>query len=115
MMLDWATVRVFVKPGPTDMRKPINGLSILVTEDLAMDPFSGSLFLFCNKHKRILKAIYGDKNGFCQWMKRLEKDTFPWPMKASEATEISREQFEFLLAGIDFWNAYQKLDYRSIS
>jgi len=38
MILDWQKVRVFVKPGPMDMRKQINGLSIIVAEELAMDP-----------------------------------------------------------------------------
>ena len=50
------------------MRKQINGLSLLVSEDLQMDIFEGSLFLFCNKHKRILKIIYWDSNGFCLWL-----------------------------------------------
>ena len=114
MILDWSKVRVFVKPGSTDMRKQINGLSIIVTEDLQMDPFEGDLYLFCNKGRRILKILYWDKNGFCQWMKRLELDKFPWPMNRREVSEITYEQFSFLLQGIDFWNAHKKLDYRSV-
>lgn len=114
MILDWSKVRVFVKPGPTDMRKQINGLSIIVAEELAMDPLDGSLFLFCNKHKRILKIIYWDRNGFCLWLKKLEKDKFPWPAKLAEATEITQQQFSFLLQGIDFWNAHKKLEFRSV-
>jgi len=114
MILDWAKVRIFVKPGATDMRKQINGLSMLVAEQLAMDPLDGSLFLFCNKQRRILKVIYWERNGFCLWLKRLEKDKFPWPAKREEATEISQQQFGFLLQGIDFWNAHKKLEYRSV-
>jgi transposase len=105
---------VFVKPGPTDMRKQINGLSIIVAEELAMDPLDGSLFLFCNKQRRILKVIYWDRNGFCLWLKLLEKDKLPWPAKLEEATEITQQQFGFLLQGIDFWNAHKKLEYRSV-
>jgi transposase len=115
MILDWEKLRVFVKPGPTDLRKQINGLSIIVAEELAMDPLDGSLFLFCNKQRRILKVIYWDRNGFCLWLKRLEKDKFPWPAKLEQATEISQQQFCFLLQGIDFWNAHKKLEYRSVS
>ena len=115
MILDWTKVRMFVKPGATDMRKQINGLSIIVSEELHMDPFEGNLFLFCNKHRRILKIIYWDKNGFCLWLKRLEKDKFPWPTNQAEAAEISGEQLSFLLQGIDFWNAHKKLDYRQVS
>ncbi len=114
MILDWSRVRVFVKPGPTDMRKQINGLSIIVAEELGMEPLDDSLFLFCNKQRRILKVIYWDRNGFCLWLKCLEKDKFPWPIKAAEATEITREQFSFLLQGIDFWSAHKRLEYRSV-
>jgi transposase len=115
MILDWSKVKVFVKPGPTDMRKQINGLSMIVSEDLEMDPFEGNLFLFCNKLRKILKIIYWDKNGFAMWLKRLEKDKFPWPMNRTEATEITQEQFSFLLRGIDFWKAHQKLEYDRVS
>jgi len=114
MILDWAKVRIFAKPGATDMRKQINGLSMIVAEQLAMDPLDGSLFLFCNKQRRILKVMYWDRNGFCLWLKRLEKDKFPWPAKREETHEISQQQFEFLLQGIDFWNAHKKLEYRSV-
>jgi transposase len=115
MILDWSKLRVFVKPGATDMRKQINGLSLIVSDELHMDVFEGNLFLFCNKQKRILKIVYWEKNGFCLWLKRLEKDKFPWPMNQREATEITHEQFGFLLQGIDFWNAHQKLEYHKVS
>lgn len=114
MIIDWKTVRIFVKPGATDMRKQINGLSVIVSEELKMNVFEGNLFLFCNKHRRILKIIYWETNGFCQWLKRLEKDKFPWPMNQKEATEITEQQFSFLLKGIDFWNAHQKLEYQKV-
>jgi len=112
--IDWKTVRIFVKPGATDMRKQINGLSVIVSEEMKMNVFDGNLFLFCNKHRRILKIIYWETNGFCAWYKRLEKDKFPWPMNQKEATEISEQQFGFLLKGIDFWNAHQKLEYQKV-
>ena len=115
MILDWSKVKVFVKPGPTDMRKQINGLSIIVSEELEMDLFEGNLFLFCNRLRRILKIIYWDKNGFCLWLKRLERDKFPWPMNRQEVTEITQEQFSFLLQGIDFWKAHKELEYHIVS
>ena len=42
-------MRVFLAPGSTDMRKAINSLSILVEDTLRLDPFSGHLFVFCNR------------------------------------------------------------------
>jgi transposase len=35
--------------GFTDMHKSINGLSLMVSYQLAQDPFSGSVFVFCNR------------------------------------------------------------------
>lgn len=69
--INWERVRLFVRPGPTDMRKQINGLALIVEQELELDPFSESLFLFCNKQRRILKALYWHRNGFCLWQNQL--------------------------------------------
>ena len=114
MILDWQVLQIFIKPGVTDMRKQINGLSVIVQDQLEMDPFSGSLFVFCNRTRKLLKVIYWDRNGFCMWLKRLEKDKFPWPRNQQEASEISLEEFKLLLDGIDFWKAHKKLDYTTV-
>jgi transposase len=37
--------------GFTDMRKSINGLSLIVSEQLGQDPFAGSVFVFCNRSR----------------------------------------------------------------
>jgi len=41
-----AGVRVYLAMGPTDMRKGIDSLSVLVQELLKLDPFCGHLFAF---------------------------------------------------------------------
>lgn len=114
MIIDLDKLNIYVKPGVTDMRKQINGLSIQVQEDLEKDPFSGSLFLFCNKTRKLLKILYWDRNGFCLWLKRLEKDKFPWPQDISAVNEITCDQLEMLLKGIDFWKAHKTLNYSSV-
>ena len=108
-------VRFFIKPGPTDLRKSINGLSIMAQEGLAQDPFSGNIFVFCNRRRTILKVCYWERNGFCLWLKRLEKDRFPWPDTVSEGMEIRREQFLWLLSGIDFFRAHRDLKYTKLN
>jgi transposase len=40
-----------------DFRKGINGLSVLVEEQLAHDPFSGQLFVFVNKKRDKVKIL----------------------------------------------------------
>ena len=81
--------RVYLAVGTTDMRKQINGLSILVQETMELDPLSGSVYVFCNRQRSIVKALYWDRNGFCLWQKRLEKDRFRWPQTTEEVLRIS--------------------------
>jgi transposase len=114
MIIDWSKVQIFVKPGHTDMRKQINGLSIIVEEELNINLFKENMFIFCNKKRRRLKILYWDRNGFCLWLKRLEKERFPWPRNKEEAEEISYDELKMLLDGIDFFNAHKKLTYNSV-
>ena len=60
-----APVQVYIAPGVTDMRKAINGLSLLVSDQMELDPFSGHLFAFCNRKRDMVKILYWDRNGFC--------------------------------------------------
>ena len=46
MLVAPANTKVYLAAGITDMRKAINGLSMLVEGQLALDPFSGHLFVF---------------------------------------------------------------------
>lgn len=41
-----------------DFRKGINGLSILVEDQLVRDPFSGQLFVFVNRNRDKIKILY---------------------------------------------------------
>ncbi len=115
MKINWKEIQIFIKPGPTDMRKQINGLSVIIKEELNLDPLNGNLYLFCNKNRRRLKILYWDRNGFCLWLKRLEQDKFPWPKNSEESKEITKHQLEMLLDGINFFNAYEKLNYSAVS
>ena len=81
---------------------------------MAKSPLGGDLFLFANRQRTVLKAIYWDRNGFCLWMKRLEKDRFPWPDDEEAAREITRDEVAMLLRGIDFWHEHKELSYRTV-
>ena len=114
MFLDWSSVRILVRPGATDLRKQINGLAAMAQGEMSGDLFSGNLFLFCNKTRKILKALYWDRTGFALWQKKLERHRFPWPKSEEAAKEIAVDQFRMVLEGIDFWNAHQKLSYSTV-
>jgi len=114
MNIDLSQVKIFVRPGATDMRKQINGLAVIAEAEMNQRPFSGNLFLFCGRGRTVLKVLYWDRNGFCLWMKRLEKDKFPWPSDDDEAKEIDRDQILLLLRGIDFWHEHRSLCYTTV-
>jgi transposase len=107
--------RIFVQTGFVDMRKQINGLSAYIQEHVPEGPFSGSYFVFCGKTRRVMKIIYWDDSGFCLWLKRLEKDSFPWPRKGDEVCELTREKLKLLLRGIDVWKEHERLVYDHVA
>lgn len=114
MKIDLEEARIFVRPGVTDMRKHINGLAAIVEGTMKESPFTGNVFLFANRQKSVLKVIYWDRNGFCLWIKRLEKDRFPWPDDEAQAREITKDEVAMLLKGIDFWHEHRELRYTTV-
>jgi len=115
MIFDLSKARVFLRPGITDLRKAVNGLSVIVQEEMKQDPFSGSAYLFCNRERNLLKAVYWDRTGFWLSQKRLEKDKYPWPQDESEVRELTAEELQMLLAGIDFFKAHKELFYKRVA
>jgi len=114
-MLPKKSQRVYLAVGYTDMRKAINGLSIMVEQAMALNPFSGDLFVFCNRCRTIIKILYWDHNGFCLWHKRLEKHCFKWPLVPEEVVAIDARQLNWLLAGLDFTSAHERLYYSAVA
>ena len=100
-----------------DFRKGINGLSILVEDDLCLDPFSEQLFVFCNSRRNRVKILYWERSGFCMWQKRLEKARFHWPNKsADEVVTLTSQQLNWLLDGYDIMRMkpHDKLHFSSV-
>lgn len=95
------------------MRKAINGLAAYAQSEMKLKPFSGDLFLFSNG-RNLLKILYWDRNGFCLWQKRLEKHRFPWPRETVATLELTQQQLDWLLSGIDFFHAHEELKFFSV-
>jgi len=51
-------IAIFIRPGTTDLRKGINGLIGLIEDEMELTALSGSLFLFCNSQRKLMKALY---------------------------------------------------------
>jgi len=115
MTFDMSNARIFLRPGYTDLRKAVNGLAVIIEQQMSGEPFSGHVYLFCNRERKLLKAIWWDRNGFWLSQKRLEKDKFPWPFTSDAAEELSTEELSMLLKGIDFFKAHKALYYKKVS
>lgn len=95
-------VPVYLCREAVDMRKSINGLSVLVEEGLSLDPFEAALFVFCNRKRDKVKVLYWERTGFVLWYKRLEKHRFAWsPPGRGEVVSLSGRELNWLLDGID--------------
>lgn len=96
--------RVYLHRAPVDMRKQIDGLSMLAQDAMQLDPLSGALFAFINARRNKLKLLLWERNGFIVWYKRLERHRFHWPRHAEQdVLRLSVEQLNWLLDGYDVW------------
>lgn len=118
-MITWPdSTPIYLHRDPVDFRKAINGLALIVSEEMALDVYGAALFVFCNKNRSQLKVLYWDSTGFALWQKRLEKDKFKWPRKDLFATVVvNHEQWCWLLRGFDFVNfkAHKQLSFTDVN
>ena len=115
MTIDLSKTRIYLRPGYTDLRKAVNGLAVIIEQEMSGEPFSGNVYLFCNRERRLLKAVYWERNGFWLSQKRLEKDRYPWPDTSEAARELGSTELSMLLSGIDFFKAHKPLYYKKVS
>lgn len=117
MINEITSIKVYLACGSTDLRKSIDGLSVLVKEGFNLDPFSPCLFVFCNKKQDKLKILQWEHNGFWLHYRRLERGKFQWPQKQDQdVTAISRRQLRWLLDGLPLnsRSAHPKVTARTI-
>lgn len=93
-----SNARVFFFQESVDMRKGIEGLSVLVEKFCSGELMSGAYFVFINRMKDKMKVLYWDIDGFAIWWKRLEKGSFR--LLGIDRTLIDRREFFMLLEGI---------------
>jgi transposase len=109
-------IRIYVACGKTDMRKSIDGLSAIVSQNFKLDPFENALFIFCGGKRDRMKAILWEGDGFLLLYKRLEGGVFQWPRTTDEVREITPQQYRWLIEGlaVDQKKVIQKFDNKSI-
>jgi transposase len=100
-----------------DFRKSISGLAVLVEQAFGLDLFAKAIYVFTNRRRDRIKLLYWERNGFCLWYKRLEKQHFIRPRHLQGSTvTLSVEELNWLLDGFDLWRQpHQYLKYQSVS
>lgn len=96
-------MRILVALKPVDFRQGIDGLAERCRAALSSDPFSGTVFVFCNRNRSAIKLICYDGQGFWLCHKRLSKGRFRWWPKdgAEPARTLRAHELGVLLCGGD--------------
>ncbi len=88
--------KILLSPTSTDFRKQIDGLVALCKNHLEQSPNSGSMFVFINKARTMIRILRYDGNGYWLATKRLSKGRYNnWPRKSClvhplQASELSK-------------------------
>jgi transposase len=93
---------LWLYPKPIDFRRQIDGLVMLISDHLQLNPTSGQLFIFRNRHANKIKILWWERNGFWLCYKRLEKGKLKFPKLDDTAMLLTNDQLSWLLSGLDF-------------
>lgn len=105
-----STHRYYLYSQPTDMRKGFDSLSGLVREQMNQDPTSGSVYVFMNKNRNLIKLLHWEYGGFTLYYKRLEKGVFERPV-CDEKQSITWNQLMLVVQGIQLDSIIKKTRY----
>jgi len=82
-----------------DLRKGHHGLLGIVEQELGKDGLNGSLYLFSNRNRSLIKGLYWDRTGYVVISKRLESGKFCIPFK-EDVIELDNKSLRLLLDGL---------------
>src|SRR3990172_5948568 len=89
--------RIFLCRDPVNMRKSFEGLGTIIEQLFPGELLTGALFVFLNRQRNCLKALFWDRDGFAIWYKRLERGSF---INNGQNNVLDRREFLMLLEGI---------------
>jgi transposase len=92
--------KILIATQPVDFRQGIDGLAAVCKQHLGSEPRSGTLFVFINRNKTMVRALVYDKNGFWLMTKRLSKGKFSgWPTGHAPINDMAAKHLRQLLSG----------------
>ena len=102
--------RYFLYHQATDMRKGFDSLAGLVRSQMQEDPCSGSVYVFMNKDRNLIKLLHWEYGGFTLYYKRLEKGVFERP-SCQANTQITWSELMLIIQGIKLNTIVKKVRY----
>ena len=105
--------QVYLCTAAIDLRKSFDGLSGLVESVFQSNVLEGHLFLFVNKRRDRLKALWWDRDGLIIWYKRLEAGCFEIPSAQEGAASVTLDATELamLLGGVSLSSVKRRKRY----
>lgn len=94
------TMRYFLCPGKTDMRKGMNTLCGVVQNLMKQNVRMGDVFIFVNRSRTTMKLLHAEDGGLVLYIKRLEEGTFRMP-KYDENTNSYSMQWRDLVMMVE--------------
>jgi transposase len=97
-----------------DMRKGIDGLCGLVTNELNANPIDGKVYIFFNNARDKVKLLVWDVDGYVLYLKRLERGRFEKTIQQVEGEKSYKIQYKhlvMLMSGISLLGIKQKHRY----
>lgn len=91
------TMRYFLCPGKTDMRKGINSLCGVVHEKMEYDVCLGDVFIFVNGRRDTMKLLHAEDGGLVLYIKRLEEGTFRLPTYDAKSRSYPMEWCDLVM------------------
>lgn len=82
------TIRYFLCPGKTDMRKGMDSLCRVIHYKIGDDVRLGDIFIFINRQRTLMKLLHAENGGLLLYIKRLEERTFRLPNTIRKANHI---------------------------
>ena len=97
-----ADTHILVAIAPADFRQGIDGLAAVCRHKLSANPRSGTVFVFINRNKTMVRALSYDGTGFWLMTKRLSKGKFrAWPSSNNNIEPLIAKQLRQLLSNND--------------
>ena len=95
-----AQTNILIATKPADFRQGIDGLAAVCRNRLSSDPRSGTLFVFINRSKTMVRTLAYDGSGFWLMTKRLSIGKFQgWPKSNEDINPILSKHLRQLLTG----------------